>query len=138
MIPGLSLQGAVRAKLLADQTINMLVPPERIRAGDMRPAEFPAIVLSPTRTEIKGRAAGGQIVAEVALMLHVWAINDGSATGEEIAAAAFVALLDAPEAEGFEVDSWERPHLTWVDQAPAVSNASHGAISLRATIRWRE
>lgn len=138
MIPSLALQGAVRRRLLSDPVISMLVEPNNIRSGDMRPADFPAIVLSPTRTEILGRAAGGQIVAEVQLMLHIWCVNDGSGTGERIAANAFTALLDAPEAEGFEVDSWERPTLVWVDQAGSVGNASHGAIALRATIRWRE
>ncbi|MCT4332627.1 DUF3168 domain-containing protein [Paracoccus sp. YLB-12] len=138
MIPSLALQGAVRQRLLSDPVISLLVAPRNIRAGDMRPTDFPAIVLSPTRTEILGRAAAGQIVAEVQAMLHVWVINDGSETGENIAASAFTALLDAPEAEGFEIDRWERPSLVWVDQAASVGGASHGAIALRATIRWRE
>ncbi|WCR09581.1 DUF3168 domain-containing protein [Paracoccus stylophorae] len=138
MIPSLALQQAVRARLLADPFISASVLPERIRAGDRRPSEFPSIILSPARTEILGRAAGGQIVAEVSAMLHVWADADGSGTGEGIAAGVFMALIDAPEAEGFEIDEWQRPHLTWVDQAGAVANASFGTVALRATIRWRD
>lgn len=138
MIPSLALQGAVRQRLLSDPVIGLLVEPRNVRSGDMRPTDFPAVIISPTRTEILGRAAAGQIVAEVQLMLHIWCINDGTQTGENIAASAFTALLDAPEAEGFEVDSWDRPSVVWVDQAASVGGASHGAIALRATIRWRE
>lgn len=138
MIPALALQGAIRAALIADPTIAVLVPADRIRAGDMRPTDLPALVLTPTRTEILGRAAGGQIVAEVQAIVAIWAINDGSDTGAQIAAAAVMALMDAPEAEGFTVDHWDRPHLVWADQAASVANASYGAIKLRATIRWPE
>ncbi len=137
MIPTLALQEAVRARLLADPVIAQHVEPARIRMASVRPEHLPAIHLSPTRTNILGRASGGQIVAEVSQLLHVWAVQDGSGTAESIAAAAMLALMDAPQALGFAFDEWERPTLVWSEQ-PAFDGAAHGAISLRAVIRWRE
>lgn len=138
MIPTLALQEAIRARLLSDPVVAQHVEPPRIRMAAIRPEQLPAIHLSPSRTEILGRASGGQIVAEVAQMVHVWAVQDGSGTAESIAAAAMVALLDAPQAKGLDFDAWERPRLVWSDQSPAIANCAYGSISLRAVIRWRE
>lgn len=137
MIPTLAVQEAIRARLVDDATIALHVEPARIRAASVRPEQLPAIHLSPSRTEILGRASGGQIVAEVSQLLHVWAVQDGSGTAESIAAAALVTLMDAPDAQGFDFDSWERPALVWSEQ-PAFDGAAHAAISLRAVIRWHE
>lgn len=143
MIPTLALQEAVRARLLADPMIVQHVEPARIRMAAVRPEQLPAIHLSPTRTSILGRASGGQIVAEVSQLLHLWAVQDGSGTVEQIAAAAVLALMDAPEAKGFAFDAfdafdaWDRPVLVWSDQ-PGLDGAAHGAIALRAVIRRRE
>lgn len=137
MIPTLALQEAVRARLLADPMIAQHVEPARVRMAAIRPEQLPAIHLSPTRTEILGRASGGQIVAEVSQILHVWAVQDGSGTVEQITAATVLALMDAPEAKGFAFDAWDRPTLVWSEQ-PGLDGAAHGAISLRAVIRWRE
>lgn len=138
MIPTLALQEAVRARLLADPVIAQHVDPSRIRMAAIRPEQLPAVHLSPTQTEILGRASAGQIVAEVRAMVHLWAVQDGSGTAENIAASAMVALMDAPQPKGFDFDSWERPHLVWSDQSAAIANCSHAAISLRAIIRWHE
>lgn len=138
MIPSLALQAAVRAELVNDPYITERVAPEHIRSGEVRPDQFPAILLLPTRTEILGRAAGGQIVAEARILLNIWAHNDGTEIGPEIAAGVFTALMDAPEAEGFEVDSWDRPNIVWFDSSVSVPNACHGTVALRAQIRWRE
>lgn len=137
MIPTLALQEAVRTRLLTDPLIVQYVEPARIRMAAVRPEQLPAIHLSPTRTNILGRASGGQIVAEVSQILHVWVMQDGSGTAEQIAAAAILALMDAPQTQGFDFDEWERPTLVWSEQ-PAFDGAAHGAISLRAVIRWRE
>lgn len=137
MIPTLALQEAVRAGLLADPVIAQHIEPARIRAASVRPEQLPSIHLSPTRTDILGRASGGQIVAEVSQLLHVWAVQDGSGTVEQIAAAGVLALLDAPEAKGFAFDTWDKPTLVWSDQ-PGLDGAAHGAVALRAVIRWRE
>lgn len=139
MIPVDALQAAIRARLLADPIIGQHVAPHHLRVGTVRPVQLPAILIAPTSSEILGRASGGQIVAEVNLMLHVWASTENDLNvAQEIGAAAFVAMLDAPTATGFAVDSWERPHMVWSDQSAAIGNAAHGAISLRAVIRWRD
>lgn len=137
MIPTLALQEAIRAQFLADEIIPLYIEPARIRAASVRPEQLPAIHLSGLRTEILGRAAGGQIVAEVRAMAHLWAMQDGSGTAEGIAAAMMMALMDAPQANGFDIDEWERPTLAWTDQ-PGLDGAAHGAVALRAVIRWRE
>lgn len=138
MIPTLAFQESVRARLLADPVIRQHVDPRHIRAASMQPEQLPAIHLSPTRAEILGRASGNQLVAEVSMMVSLWAIQDGSETAENIAAAAFVALLDAPAAIGFSFDEWQRPSIVFSDHAISVANASSAAISLQAVIRWHE
>lgn len=139
MIPVDALQAAIRARLLADPVISQHVAAHHVRAGTVRPVQLPAILIAPSRSEILGRASGGQIVAEVSLMLHVWAsTEDEQNVAQQIGAAAFVSMLDAPAASGFAFDSWERPHMVWSDQSAAIGNAAHGAISLRAVIRWRD
>lgn len=137
MIPTLALQEAIRARLLADPVIAQHIEPARIRMGAIRPEQLPAIHLSPSRTEILGRASAGQIVAEVSQLLHLWAVQDGSGTVEAVAAAAMLALMDAPDTQGFDFDAWDRPILVWSEQ-PAFDGAAHGAISLHAVIRWHE
>lgn len=140
MTPDLALQQAVRAMLIADPVIAQLVAPERIRAGSIRPEHLPAIVLAPARMDILGRTSGGQIAAAIRMTVHVWAVQDGSETGNRIAAAAMVALMDAPRGDAFQIDGidgWDRPALVWMpDPDPALSCA-HGAIGLRAVLRWQ-
>lgn len=137
MIPTLALQEAIRARLLSDPIIPLHVEPACIRAASVRPQQLPSIHLSGLRTEILGRASGGQIVAETRIMAHLWAVQDGSGTAEAIATAIMMALLDAPPAADFAFDAWDRPALVWTDQ-PALDGAAHAAIALRAQIRWRE
>lgn len=139
MIPVDAFQAGVRAALLADPVIAQHVAPDQVRMGSVRPAQLPAIIISPTRANILGRASGGQIVAEVSLLVSVYASN----TGEDDAAhtlgpSAFVALMDAPTMHGLAVDQWEHPSIIMHDQAAAVGNASQDIISLRAIIRWHD
>lgn len=139
MIPVDAFQAAVRAALLSNPVIRQHVAPEHIRVGTMRPAQLPSIVISPTRANVLGRAGGGQIVADVRCIVHVLVSNDsGSSVTQDIGAAAFMALMDAPIAQGLEIDDWERPIITWADQSVSIGNASHGAIALSAIIRWHD
>lgn len=137
MIPVEAFQDALKVKLLADPVIAKHVAPAHIRVGTLRPTQLPAIVISPTRASILGRASGGQIVAELRAMLHVWTKAEGDHdAAQDISSAAVMALMDAPKATGFAVDDWDRPALVWTDQAAGVSSTSTGAIGLRAVIRW--
>ncbi|MFN3312808.1 MAG: hypothetical protein ACK46Q_05005 [Hyphomonas sp.] len=137
MIPTNTFQDAVKAMLLADPVIAQHIAPAHIRIGTVRPTQLPAIIISPTRANILGRAAGGQIVAEVSLLVGVYASNTGEDdTSHTLGPSAFVALMDAPKASGFQIDEWERPSVIFHDQAASVGNASHNIISLRAVIRW--
>lgn len=137
MIPTLAVQEAIRARLLSDQTIPLYIEPAHIRAASVRSDQLPSIHLSGLRTEILGRASGGQIVAEVRAMAHLWAVQDGSCTAEGIAAAMMMALMDPPQAKGFAFDEWDRPTLVWSTQAE-IANAVHGIVGLRTVIRWPE
>ncbi|TGN68276.1 DUF3168 domain-containing protein [Paracoccus liaowanqingii] len=138
MIPVDAFQTAVRVVLLADPVISQHVAPAHIRVGTLRPAQMPALIIAPTRSEILGRASGGQIVAELRAMMHVWAsADDDSNVAQTLGAAAVMALLDAPRGPGFAVDDWERPALVWTED-PGVGGAAHGAIAMRAVIRWKD
>ena len=137
MTPDLALQVAVGDTLAATPGVVEHVAPERIRSGSIRPENMPAIVLAPARVNILGRASGGQVVAEVSLMIHLWAVDDGSDVAQSVAASAMLALLDAPEVKDAWIDEWDRPALAWIPDPDPARSHSHAAISLRAIIRWR-
>ena len=137
MDPTLALQTLVGDRLAADPAITAYVDPLNIRASSIRPDNTPAIILAPARVQILGHASGGQIVAEVRAMLHIWAVEDGSTVAQAVAAAVLAALIDAPRAEGFAIDGWERPELVWGRDPDPARAYTQGTIALRAVLRWR-
>lgn len=137
MDPTLALQTLIGDRLAADPAITAHVDPLNIRASSIRPSNTPAIILAPARVQLLGHASGGQIVAEVRMMLHVWAVEDGSTVAQAVAAAVMAALIDAPSTDGFAIDAWERPELVWGrDPDPALTH-TRGTVALRAVLRWR-
>ncbi|PAU98964.1 tail completion protein gp17 [Paracoccus salipaludis] len=134
MTPDLAFQTAVRAALVP--ALAGLVEPSSIRTGTTRPESFPAVLMSISGIEITGRAAGGQIVAQLDAMLHVWSCDDDAETAQAIGATILRAVLDAPRASEIAFDAWHRPSLAWV--ADPAREALHGAVSLSAVVRWRE
>lgn len=132
------LQRAVRLALIAAPGVAEHIRPERIRAGIARPEDMPVIVMTPAEVHILGRASGGQVVAEASMKLHVWTAADQAAVAQQVTGAAMLALVDAPRADGFAFDAWDRPIMAWVpDPDPALACA-HAVISLRAVLRWRQ
>lgn len=137
MDPTLALQTLIGDRLAANPEITAHVDPVNIRASVIRPSNMPAIILAPVRVQILGHASGGQIVAEVRMMLHVWAVEDGSTVAQTVASAVVAALIDAPRADGFGIDEWERPDLVWSrDPDPALAH-TRGTVAIRAVLRWR-
>lgn len=134
MTPDLAFQTAVRGALVP--ALAGLVEPSSIRAGTTRPDTFPAVLLGLPRIEITGRAAGGQLVAQLDQLLHIWITDTDAETAQAIGGAVLRALLDAPKAPEIAFDAWDRPALTWV--ADPAREALHGAVSLSAVVRWRE
>ncbi|HHW34336.1 MAG TPA: DUF3168 domain-containing protein [Paracoccus solventivorans] len=132
-MPDLILLEGVRGALVP--ALAGLVEPSHIRAGGVRPDAFPAVILGLPTAEIEGRASGGQLVASLDQLLHIWVRDDDAETGHQIASAIMAALLDAPRALGGTFDSWDRPRMTWV--ADPANEALHGAVALGCTIRWR-
>ncbi|WP_151720654.1 tail completion protein gp17 [Gemmobacter serpentinus] len=106
--PSFALQDLIGDTLVADPAITLHVGPLNIRAGSIRPGNTPAIVLAPSQVKFLGHAAGGQIVAEVRVLLHLWTVEDGSTVAQAVAGAMLAALMDAPKAEGFAIDEWDR------------------------------
>lgn len=135
--PSLALQTLVGDLLAADPRIIAHVDPVNIRAGSIRPDNLPAIVLSPARVAFLGHASGGYVMAEVRAMLHLWAVEDGSAVAQAVAGAAMLALMDAPRPDGFAIDEWDQPELVWMRDPSPERSYTHGTIALRAVLRWR-
>lgn len=135
--PTLALQTLIGDVLAADPEITALVDPVNIRASSIRPGNMPAIILAPARVQVLGHASGGQIVAEVRAMLHIWAVEDGSTVAQAVASAVLAALIDAPRAEGFSIDQWERPELVWGRDPDPARSHTQGTVALRAVLRWR-
>lgn len=134
MTPDLEFMSAVRGALVP--ALDGLVAPEAIRAGGVRPETFPAVVMSLPSVEIEGRASGNQTVAELDMLLHIWAADDDAELAQSIGAAVRRALMDAPLCEAIRFDGWDRPRMTWV--ADPANEALHGAVSLSCVARWRE
>ena len=133
MQPDAALQTAIRSKLVT--SLAGLVEPAAIRVGTIRPETFPAVVLGLPSVEINGRASGGQTVADLDMMLHVWTRDDDAEMAQTIGAAILRALMDAPSSPELRFDGWDRPRLVWV--ADPAHEALHGAVSLSAVARWR-
>lgn len=64
--PTLALQTAIRGDLVARPALTALVPADHIRAGNIRPEKFPAIIITDSTTQFLGRAAG--FAGEVAII----------------------------------------------------------------------
>jgi hypothetical protein len=135
--PSLALQTLIGDRLAADPFVTAFVEPLNIRAGAIRPDNLPAIVVSPARVAVLGRAAGGQIVAEVRALLHIWAVEDGSTVAQAVAGAVLAAMMDAPAAVGFSIDAWDRPELVWMRDPDPARSYTQGTVALRAVLRWR-
>lgn len=133
----LSLQTLIGDLLAADPKITAHVDPLNIRAGSIRPDNLPAIVLTPARVAFLGHASGGYVMAEVRMMLHVWAVDDGSTVAQAVAGATMFALMDPPRPTDFYIDDWQRPELVWMRDPAPERSYTHGAIALRAVLRWR-
>jgi len=137
MSPDLALQRAIGDKLASVPGILAHVDPLNIRAGSIRDENMPAIQIgTPTIRDLR-RSINGHAVADLGLVLHVWAVDDNSDVAQVIAGVAMNALVDAPRVEGARVDAWERPTLTWLRDPDPAQSYSHGAISLRAQLAWR-
>lgn len=138
MMPDMTLKDAIAAALIDAPAVTQHVAPTSIRAGSIRPEHVPAIILSPARVDILGHGSNGTIIAEISAMVHIWAVAD-SAIGPQIASAAMLALMDAPHMPPeCAIDEWERPSIVWMRDPDPARSYTHGAISLRAAVRWRE
>lgn len=133
MMPDTIMMQAIRGKLVS--ALAGLVEADNIRAGNARPETFPAVIMSLPEVAIQGHAAGGQIVASLDMMLHVWARDDDAEAAQKIGAKVMQALMDAPPAQGGVIDRWDRPQIAWV--ADPLNEALHGAVALGCIIRWR-
>lgn len=135
--PTLALQVLIGDRLAGDPAITAHVEPVNIRAGALRPEHLPAIVLAPARVAVLGRAAGGQIVAEVRLFLHLWAPEEASPVAQAVAGAMLTSLMDAPAATAFSIDEWDRPGLVWSRDPDPARAYTKATVALRAVLRWR-
>lgn len=137
MSPDLALQKAIGDVLASVPAILAHVDPLNIRAGSIRDEDMPAIQIgSPAIRDLR-RSINGHAVADLGLVVHIWAVEDNSDVAQVIAGAAMNALVDAPRVEGARVDAWERPTLVWLRDPDPAQSYSHAAISLRAQLAWR-
>ena len=137
--PVLTLQTAIRSRLVNKPEVTALVPPTHIRAGSARPDKTPAIIVSDGNTALHGNDYRAQTAAWVYLDLHVWTLDAGQDASKEIAAAVNAALskynLSAEmESAGaycdhFKVVTIRHPR----DPDPQYG---HSILSVEALIRW--
>lgn len=136
--PTLALQAAIGNRLAAYPAVTAHVDPANIRGGQMRPEDFPCILMGNGQTILLGHASGSQYVARVFLTIHVWAVEDGADTAKAIGFAVMNALKQAPEAEGFAIDDFDLPSIAWMRDPDPARSYTHGVMTVEAVMRWAE
>ncbi|MHA7882584.1 DUF3168 domain-containing protein [Nitratireductor rhodophyticola] len=134
--PTLALQTAIRAALIASPEVTTLVPSGHIRSGSTRPDDLPCIIMANGQTAFLGNASGSQYVARVFLDLHIWALEDGAFTAQNIGFAVMETLKEAPDAEGFALDEWALPAVRWMRDPDPDKAYTHGVLNVEAVMRW--
>jgi hypothetical protein len=126
--------------LIAAPEVLALVPADHIRAGSVRPENFPTIILTGGQTQFLGWAAGDQACARVYLDAHIWAVEDGADTARAIGMAVLKALALPPQmaaqAQRFSIDEWAKPGTIWLRDPQPELSYTHGVMSLEAAVRW--
>ena len=133
--PLLALRTAVRAALVGDAGVALLVPADRVRAGWVRADDQSAITLRDGQTLFMGRAAGGQVVARCFLYLDLWSTDADAA--QSLGGAVAACMFDAPNVPDLEIDEWARPSFSWMRDPDPARSMTHGAATLDCVARWR-
>ncbi len=134
--PTLALQAAIGNLLATTPAVTGHVDPANIRGGPMRPDDFPSILMGNGQTIFLGNASGSQYVARVFLTIHIWAVEDGADTARAIGFAVMNALKQAPEAEGFAIDEFGLPSISWMRDPNPAQSYTHGVMTVEAVMRW--
>lgn len=135
--PCLALRTAIRARLIAEPSVTALVPATSILAGSSRPEALPSIMLVDGQTIFLGHTAGAGYAARVFVDAHVWAIEDGEDTAKAIGFTVMNALREIPDADGFTIDTFEKPSVRWMRDPDPEKSYCHGVLSFEAVIRWK-
>lgn len=134
--PSLMFQSALRATLVTSVNVSGLVSADSVRSGSTRPDKFPCIILANPKTLNLGRASGGFYLTQVAIDLHIWAIEDGADTARHIGGAVAAALWTAPATVGFAIDDYTQPSFRYLrDPDPEVAYC-HAVGTAEAVVRW--
>ena len=129
--PSLSMQAAVRDRLIASTDVTALVPASNILDKNSLPQVFPSIILG------EGQVIPDNGIARnrhaVFLDLHIWQKEPGLAQAKAIAGAARAALKDAPwTATGLHVADLQFPMVRFMRDNSGLY--SHGVITLKAIV----
>ena len=133
--PVLSLQGAIRSRLINKQAVTDLVPADHIRAGSTRPDKLPCIIISDGNTALHGHDYTSQRAAIVNLDLHIWTLKAGQDAAKNIAGAVMAALdkrtlqIEGGYCDDFRLIASRFPR----DPDPEYG---HAILSVQAVIRW--
>jgi len=134
--PTLALQAAIGNGLADTPAVVARVDPANIRGGQMRPDDFPCILMGNGQTIFLGHASGSQYIARVFLTIHIWALEEGADTAKAIGFAVMNALRKAPEAEGFSIDEFALPSVSWMRDPNPAQSYTHGVMTVEAVMRW--
>ncbi|KUF12406.1 tail completion protein gp17 [Pseudoponticoccus marisrubri] len=135
--PAVSLRTACRAALIATPAVTALVQPDQIRTGSTRPDGLPCVIFATPQLIHLGRAAGGFYASSVALDLHLWALEDGADTAQQIGHAVALALWDQPDAADIQIDEYQRPSFAFMRDPDPERAYCHGIGTVEAVCRWR-
>lgn len=137
--PVLTLQDAIRSRLISKQEVTDLVPETNIRAGGTRPNMTPCIIMSDGNTELHGNDYRAQSAAWIYIDLHIWTLDAGQDAAKQIAGTVSAALskynLSAEmEHSGAYCDHFKVTSIRHVrDPNPMYG---HSVVSVEALIRW--
>jgi hypothetical protein len=132
--PTLSIQTAIRARLIDTPAVVSLVPADHIRAGSTQPDKTPAIIMSDGTTELHGHDYTAQRAAWVYFDIHTWDLENGPDAAKHIAFAVQSALDKTLTIEGGFLDEFRVVRTTFPRDPKA--EVGHGVLSIEALVRW--
>ncbi|MEQ8167001.1 MAG: DUF3168 domain-containing protein [Alphaproteobacteria bacterium] len=124
--PSLSLQTAIRARLIASPHVMELVEPDNIRDGGTRPEALPSIILGSAQVETAGHYGSYRNVT-VYLDLHIW--DETLEGAKNLGALANKALFDPLDVPGFDLT--DGLHVQRYIYMTDPSGSGHGVVSVR-------
>jgi len=128
--PSLTLQAAIRSRLLRSPEVMNLVAADQVRDGSGRPENFPCIIIGDGQTVLAGHA-GTYRTVEVFADLHIWTLEAGLEGAKAMGGAVWNALGRELDVAGYDLHDGIHVEAARYVRDPSAEHG-HAIISVRA------